>query len=171
MRGPDWSAIEARGGEVVRPVAWKLAAAAAGLALGVLFGASLVALFTLDGVRPADAPWMVFWGTCTTLWAWLAFRNLRRLVRREPVLGYDAEGLHIEGVGTVEWDEIRAVRLEEVGRGRNAKVLLGVYLHDPGPVLARAGLRRRLEGRVEVSAGRAPLAVHHFKLPVELWVL
>ena len=167
----DWAQVEARGGEVVRPVPWKLALTAAAAAGGAVFAATIVALFVSDGLSRGDAVWVIAWSSLATLWAAMAFRNLLHLVRREPLVGYDRSGLHLPGVGYVAWDEVRAVQIDEVGRGRAAKALIGIYLHEPQPVLARCSLRRRIEGRIEAAASRAPLAIHHHKLPLEMWVL
>ena len=171
MKAPDWAAVERRGGELVRPAPRKLALAALGLGLCAALGATPLALFVADGVTRADLPWLVVWGAFVTLTGGLAFRNLVRLGRREPIVGYDALGVHLPGVGVVAWGEIARIRLDEVGPGRATKLLVGIYLHDHRAVLARAGWRRRWEGRVEASAHRAPLAIHHFHLPMELWTL
>lgn len=171
MATVDWNGVEARGGEVIRPVAWQLAATSACLVTGALLSVGVVALLASDGVGGADPPWVAVWSGVATLAVALAFRNLRRLLRREPLVGYDDTGLHLPGVGTVAWHEISAVTVDEVGRGRSTSALVSIYLHDPPAVLARAGLRRRIEGRIETSSHRAPLAIHPFKLPVELWVL
>lgn len=171
MASVDWAAVEARGGEVVRPLRWQLATTAACLLVGALLAAGVVALLASDGVRGADPPWVVVWTALSTLALGLAFRNLRRLLRREPLVGYDADGLHLPGVGLVAWDEISEVRVDEVGRGRFPHALVGIYLHDPAAVLSRAGLRCRVEGRIEAASQRAPLAIHPFKLPLELYVL
>jgi hypothetical protein len=167
----DWAKVEARGGEVVRPVPWKLALTAAAAAAGAVFAGAIVALFVSDGLSRGDVVWVIAWSSLATLWTVFAFRNVVNLVRRQPVVGYDTTGLHLPGVGAVAWNEVSAVQVDEVGRGRAARPLLGIYLHEPQSVLARCSWRRRIEGRIEASARRAPLAVHHHKLPLELYAL
>jgi hypothetical protein len=152
-------------------VPWKLALTAAAAAGGAVFAAAIVTLFVSDGLARADVVWVIAWSSLATLWTVFAFRNVVNLVRREPLVGYDTSGLHLPGVGGVAWEEVSAVQIDEVGRGRAAKPLLGIYLHEPEQVLARCSWRRRVEGRIEASARRAPLAVHHHKLPLELYVL
>ncbi|MDQ3708465.1 MAG: hypothetical protein M3387_04005 [Actinomycetota bacterium] len=167
----DWAEVEAGGGELVRPVPWKLALTATAAAGGAVFAGVIVALLMSDGLSRGDVVWVIAWSGLATLWAALGLRNLLHLVRREPLVGYDRGGLYLPGVGCVAWDEVRAVQIDEVGRGRGAKALIGIYLHEPRPVLARCSLRRRIEGRIEAAASRAPLAIHHHKLPLEMWVL
>ncbi len=171
MPAPDWTAIEARGGEVVRPVRWKLALAAAGLAAFAALAGVFVGLLVADGVTGSEPAWSLAWALLATLWGALAFRLVVRLLRREPLVAYDADAVYLPGVGAVGWDEVAAVRVDEIGRGRSPMPLVGIYLHDPAPVLARAGVRRRLEGRFEAAARRAPLSVTPHSLPMELWVL
>ncbi|MDQ3343465.1 MAG: hypothetical protein M3524_07825 [Actinomycetota bacterium] len=171
MASADWAKVEARGGEVVRPVPWKLALTAAAAAAGAVFAGAIVALFVSDGLSRGDVVWVIAWSSLATLWTVFAFRNVVNLVRRQPVVGYDTTGLHLPGVGAVAWNEVSAVQVDEVGRGRAARPLLGIYLHEPHSVLARCSWRRRIEGRIEASARRAPLAVHHHKLPLELYAL
>ncbi len=167
----DWARVEARGGEVVRPVPWKLALTAAAATAGAAFAAAIVALFVSDGLSRGDVVWVIAWSSLATLWTVFAFRNVFNLARREPLVGYDVSGLHLPGVGAVAWDEVSAVQVDEVGRGRAARPLLGIYLYEPQQVLARCSWRRRIEGRIEASARRAPLAVHHHKLPLDLYAL
>jgi hypothetical protein len=167
----DWNGVESGGGEVVRPAPLRLALATGGLAVVALVAGTVAVLMTADGWLRFNEVWIGFWAFVATVWGAVAFRNLRRLLRREPLVGYDERNLYLPGVGSVGWDEVREVRMDQVGRGRSPKLLVGIYLHRPAEVLARAGLRRRLEGRMETSARRAPLAVHGFHLPIELYVL
>ncbi|MGH3665898.1 MAG: hypothetical protein ACRDU8_07400, partial [Egibacteraceae bacterium] len=131
MTAQDWADVEARGGEVVRPAPWKLAGSAAGLSLVAAIGAAMATVVVDDGGTLGDVAWLLGWAALSTLCVVLAFRALVRLVRREPVVGYDDRALHLSGVGTIPWQAISEIRIDEVGRGRGAKLLIGVYLHDP----------------------------------------
>ncbi|MDP9404989.1 MAG: hypothetical protein M3O86_00050, partial [Actinomycetota bacterium] len=93
MRALDWTAIEVRGGEVVRPLRWKLALAALALAALAALAGVFVGLLVADGVAGSEPAWSVAWALLATLWAALAFRLLVRLLRREPLVAYDAEAV------------------------------------------------------------------------------
>lgn len=171
MPGVNWKSVESGGGEVLRPVPWRLGLATLALAGVASLAGTVAFLLASDGWSSSNGSWVIAWGVVATLFGVLAFRNLVRLLRRTPIVGYDATGLYLPDVGRVAWDEIRDISVDQVGRERSPKLLVGIRLHDHRAVLSRAGLRRRVEGRLEVSARRAPLAIHHFHLPVQLYVL